>query len=372
MIADLGTRLTGVADTQAKQDQRGDEQMRIPGLGGLGLLELSKRSIKAYLEDDMMTYAAALAFRALFALFPFMIFLVALLGFLRIPGFFDWLLDQAQTVLPEQAAGQVEQVIGQVRDRERSGLLSFGIVVAIWSASVGVRSLMNGLNAAYDVEEARPAWKRYPLSILYTIALAVMIIVAAGLMFLGPQVVGWLAEQVGLAGVFTTVWGWLRWPVAIFLLMLAVAVIYYAGPNVDQPFRLITPGSVLAVGVWVVASLGFSSYVSNFGSYEATYGSLGAVIVLLFYFFISSAVLMFGAEVNAQVHHNVSPEARPQAGRGRRWGNRTPPRGGSDDLSRVIILSAAPKGRGCGGKRASPFAVIRGAVRPSSSSILKR
>jgi membrane protein len=156
--------------------------MQIPGLGGLGVLELGKRSVKAYLEDDMMIYAAALAFRTLFALIPFMIFLVALLGFLRIPGFFDWLLNQAQTVLPEQATGQVEQVVGQIRDRERGGLLSFGIIVALWSASVGVRSLMNGLNAAYNVEEEQPAWKRYPLSILYTIALAFMIIAAAGLM----------------------------------------------------------------------------------------------------------------------------------------------------------------------------------------------
>ncbi len=293
--------------------------MQIPGLGGLGLLELGKRSVKAYLEDDMMTYAAALAFRTLFALFPFMIFLVALLGFLRIPGFFDWLLNQAQTVLPEQAMGQVEQVVGQVRDEGRGGLLSFGIVVALWSASVGVRSLMNGLNAAYDVEEERPAWKRYPLSILYTIALALMIIIAAALMFIGPQVVGWLAGQVGLAGTFTAVWAWIRWPVAIFLLMLAVAIIYYAGPNVDQPFRLVTPGSVLAVSVWVLASLGFSYYVSNFGNYGATYGSLSAVIVLLFYFFISSAVLVFGAEVNAQIHlHVAGDEAaggkKPHAG----------------------------------------------------------
>ena len=146
-----------------------------------------------------------------------------------------------------------------------------------------------------------------------------MIILAVGLMFIGPQVVEWLAEQVGLAGIFTTVWAWIRWPVAIFLLMLAVAIIYYAGPNVDQPFRLITPGSVLAVSVWVAASLGFSYYVSNFGNYGATYGGLSALIVLLFYFFISSAVLMFGAEVNAQIYHHVAGDEgaerkKPDAG----------------------------------------------------------
>jgi membrane protein len=294
--------------------------MRIPGMRNLGLLELGKRSVKAYLEDDMMTYAAALAFRMLFALFPFIIFLVALLGFLNIPGFFDWLLSQVQPVLPQQAMGQVEEVVGQVRGQSRGGLLSFGIIVAVWSASVGVRSLMNGLNAAYDVEEERPAWKRYPLAIFYTIALAAMIIIAAGLMFTGPQAIKWLAGQVGMAEVFATVWAWLRWPVAGFLLMLAVAIIYYFGPNVDQPFRFITPGSVLAVTVWIAASLGFSYYVSNFADYGATYGSLGAAVVLLFYFFISAAVLLFGAEVNAQLyHHAAEGEGAVEAGTSRRW-----------------------------------------------------
>ena len=280
--------------------------MRIPGMRNLGFLELGKRSVKAYLKDDMMTYAAALAFRMLFALFPFIIFLVALLGFLNIPGFFEWLLSQMQTVLPQQAMGRVEEVVGQVRDQGRGGLLSFGIIVALWSASIGVRSLMNGLNAAYDVEEERPAWKLYPLSIFYTIVLAAMTIVAAGLMFIGPQAIKWLAGQVGMAEAFATVWAWLRWPVTIFLLMLAVAIIYYFGPNVDQPFRFVTPGSVLAVAVWISASLGFSYYVSNFADYGATYGSLGAVIVLLFYFFISAAVLLFGAEVNAQLYHHAA------------------------------------------------------------------
>ncbi len=249
--------------------------MRIPGLAGIGPGKLGKRSVKGFLGDDMTTYAAALAYHVLFALFPFVIFLVALLGFLRIPGFFDWLLGQARTALPQQAAGQVEQVIQQIQGQAQGGLLSFGIIAAIWAASAGVRSLMNALNTAYDVEESRPAWKRYPLSILYTIGLAVMLIVAAGLMLIGPQVAEWIAGQVGLGSLFLTLWTWLRWPVAVLLLMLAVAVVYYVVPNVDQPFRFITPGSVLAVIVWILASLGFSYYVSNFGSYGATYGSLG-------------------------------------------------------------------------------------------------
>ncbi len=276
--------------------------MRLPGRRGLAPAELFRRSIRAYLEDDMTTYAAALAFYALLALFPFIVFLVALLGFLRIPGFFDWLLSQAQTVLPGQAMGQLEQVIQEIRGRDQGGLLSFGIVVAIWSASVGVRALIKALNVAYNAKEARPAWKRYPLSIVFTIGLAAMVITATALMLIGPQVMSWLAGQVGMSEAFVTLWAWIRLPVAVFLLMVVVSVAYYAGPNVDQSFRLVTPGAVLAVIVWAIASLGFSYYVSNFANYGATYGSLGAVVVLLLYFFISAAVLLLGAEVNAQIY----------------------------------------------------------------------
>lgn len=276
--------------------------MEIPGLRGLTVKELGKRSVKQFLNDDMTTYAAALSYHALLALFPFIIFLLALLGALRIPGFFDWVLNQAQTTLPSDAYQRVEQVINHVRGQARGGLLSFGILFAIWAASAAVRSLMNALNAAYDAAEDRPAWKRYPLSIGFTIGLAVMLIVAAALMLLGPQAVKWIAGQAGLSGFVVSLWTWLRWPVAIVLLLVAVAVVLYVAPNIDQPFRLITPGSALAVAAWVVATLGFSFYVSNFGNYNATYGSLGGVVVLLLYFFISSATLLFGAEVNAVIY----------------------------------------------------------------------
>ncbi len=266
------------------------------------------KPIEEFIEDDMTTYAAALAYQTLFSLFPFVLFLVALLGFLQIPAFFDWLLDQARTVLPEQAMGIVEQVIGQIRGQSSGGLLSLGIIIALWAASSAVRMLMNALNAAYDVAEDRPAWKRYLLSIFYTLILAVVIILAVGLMLVGPQVMEWLVDQIGLGPLFVTLWAWLRLPVAILLLMVVVALVYYLFPNVDQPFRFITPGSVLAVVVWIAASFGFSFYVSNFASYSATYGSLGAVIVLLLYFFVSAAVLLFGAEVNAQVYYHFAED----------------------------------------------------------------
>ena len=270
-----------------------------------GIWRVVKRSVRGFSADDMLTYAAALSYQMFFALFPFIIFVLALLGLLNIPGFFDTLLNQSRTLLPDQAYSLVEQVVGQVRSQATGGVLSFGAAVALWTASSAVRMAMHALNVAYDVEEERPAWKKFPLSILYTLLLAVLLITAVVLMVLGPQVAQWVAQQVGLGSIFVTLWAWLRIPVAILLIALILALVYYLFPNTTQPFRIITPGAIVAVIVWVAASLGFSFYVQNFGSYSATYGALAAVIVLLFYFFISAAVMLFGAEVNAEAYRKV-------------------------------------------------------------------
>jgi membrane protein len=270
--------------------------------------ELAKRLVKAaqkFNEDDMLTYAAALSYQVFFSLFPFLIVLVALLGSLNIPGFFDWMLDQARAVLPEQALEIVEQVLGQIRGQAQT-FLSLGIIVALWSASAAVRMTMHALDVAYDVEEERPAWKKFPLSLLYTILLTVLIIVAVGLMLIGPQVVQWLAEQVGLGSVFVALWGWLRIPAAVLLLMVGLVLVYAFFPNIDFPLRFIAPGAVLAVILWLGASLGFSFYVNNFSSYSATYGSIAAIIVLLLYLYLSACVLLLGAEVNAQIYYQFA------------------------------------------------------------------
>ncbi|OOE08113.1 ribonuclease BN [Stutzerimonas degradans] len=272
---------------------------------GIGFGTLLKRTIKEFSNDDMSTYASALAYRALFSLFPFLLFLMALLGFLNLSEFFAWLREQAALALPAVAMEQVNPVIDQLQ-QQKSGLLSVGILVALWTASAGFRSLMNAMNRAYDVDEGRPSWKLMLLSLLYTIGTAVILLASAGLMIVGPQVMEWLADLVGLKETIVLLWAWLRWPVVVFLMMLLVAVLYYVTPDVEQEFRFITPGSVLAVIVWIAASLGFGIYVQNFADYNATYGSIGAIIVLLLYFYISAAVLLLGAELNAVIeHHSV-------------------------------------------------------------------
>ena len=280
--------------------------MRMPRIHGAGLGELSKRAVKGFFENDMVSYAAALSYYVFLALFPFSILLLALLGFLGIPGLFDWLLNQAEIALPGQAMGLVEQVIEQIRSQSQGWLLLFGFAVGLWSAPSTILLLMVALNAAYEVEETRPIWKRLLLSIGYTLGLAVLIIIATALMMVGPQAVAWFANEIGIDTLFVGLWTWLRWPLAALVLMLVVAIAYYVVPDVDEPFRFVSPGAVLAVLGWLAVSLGFSYYVASFANYGAVYGSLSAVIVLLVEFFISASVLLLGAEVNAAIYYHSS------------------------------------------------------------------
>jgi membrane protein len=272
-------------------------------LNGLGPGRLARQVLAEFSEDAMATYAAALAYRAIFSLFPFLLFLVALLGVLQLPQLFEWMRQQAALIVPAAAMDQVMRVIGEVQTPQ-GGLLSLGIALAVWSAAGGVLAAMEALNVAYDVEETRPAWKRYLLAILYTVGIAALMILAAGFMVLGPQLAAPIADFFGVEQVVVTVWSFLRWPVAVMLLLLVIALVYHVGPNIDQPFRYITPGSVIAVVFWIAASVGFGFYVAHFGNYNATYGSIGAIIVMLLYFYISAAVLLLGAEVNTVIQQH--------------------------------------------------------------------
>ena len=269
------------------------------------LIKCSIKAVQQFAEHDMHYYAAALSYQVFFSLFPFLIFFVALLGTLNLLGYYDRLLEQIQVLLPERAPGIVLQALEQIRSQAHP-VLSVSIVVALWSASAAVRLTMHALDVAYNVQQKRPVWKKYPLSILYTVLLAVLIIVAVGLILIGSQAVGWLAQEIGLSSVFVALWEWLRLPVAVLLLIVSLVLVYYFFPNIDYPFSFIIPGAVLAVFVSLVTSFGFSLYLNNFASYSATYGSLAAIIVMLLYLYISACILLLGAEVNAQIYHHFA------------------------------------------------------------------
>lgn len=274
-------------------------------LRGVSAWTLVRRTLTDFVDDELPTYASALAFQLFFSLFPFLLFLIALIGVLDAQPFFDWLHQQAELVLPREALGLVDPVIAQLQTQQ-AGLFSVGILLALWTSSAAVRSTMAAMNRAYGVEDGRPAWKLVPLSVLYTVAIAAALLLAAALMVLGPQAMNWLAQQVGLESAVVTLWAWLRWPLAVLMLTAVIAAVYYLAPDVEQEFRFITPGSVLAVLVWIAASLGFGFYAQNFADYNATYGSIGAIIVFLLYLYISSAVLLLGAELNAVIEHLAS------------------------------------------------------------------
>jgi membrane protein len=283
--------------------------MRIPGMRGLGMGSVIKQAVVEFGDDDMSTYASALAFQILFSLFPFIVFLVALLGVLQLSQLFDMLRGQAALILPHAAMDEVNKVISEIQ-QPRGGMLSLGMVLAIWAASSAVRATMDALNVAYDVKERRPAWKLYLLSIVYTVGFAALLVVITGLLVTGPTAMQWLTRWSGLDGLVAAVWVWLRWPAAMVTMCFTLALVYYVGPNIKQQFRFITPGAVLAVTIWIVASLGFNLYLQNFANYSATYGSIGTIIGLLMYFYISAAVMLLGAEVNSVIEHCMPAEER--------------------------------------------------------------
>ena len=229
---------------------------------GSRALRVAWLALKKFMSDDMPTYSAALAYRLLFSLFPFLVFLTTLVGFLGVPQFFEWMREQAAYVLPAQAMEQVNAVLGEL-EAPQTGLMSVAIAVSVWSASAGMLGTMNALNVAYDVKERRAGWKRFIVSILYTLALAVMLLTAAGAMITGPGVLTWVAPYAGIDALLIALWSWLRWPLAVVILLVVVTLVYWAAPNVRQRFRVIVPGALIAVSAWIGASLAFGFYVQT-------------------------------------------------------------------------------------------------------------
>jgi membrane protein len=281
----------------------------------LGTVELGKRSVKSYFEHRMPTYAEQLSYRGLFGFFPFIILVFALLAVLRVDAVFDRLIEAAMGTPPQQIAEPLEPVaeegraqakflqplIEQAREQAGGGLLSFGIVISLWSVSAVAFTLTEALNVAYGVEETRSRRKRFAFALVFGPFLALAFIVACGLMLIGPQVAGWLAGLAGLDEAWVALWGWLRFPVALFLLAAVLSVIYRIVPDTDRSFWFATPGAVFAVIAWAIASLGFSYYLANFANRGLTYGSLGTAVGLLVYLYLSASVLL-GAEINAAVY----------------------------------------------------------------------
>ena len=231
----------------ASQQRKAGGKVESGSLGGLSITELSKRVFYEVLADDCFGQAAQLAYYFLFALFPFLLFLITLLGYIPIPNLLDHLMDFLARASPAEALALVRDHLHSLVSHQHSGLLSFGIILALWTAASAISAIISGLNRAYGVEESRPWWKVRGLAILLVIGLSLFMIAATVLLMFGPQLGNWLASEVGLGDVFALIWNIMRWPVSIMLLMIGLAILYYFAPDVSQRWRWVTPGSMFAV-----------------------------------------------------------------------------------------------------------------------------
>jgi membrane protein len=274
-------------------------------LGGRGWWAIIRRTAHEFSDDHLTDWAAALTYYGLLALFPALVCLVALVGlFGQYPRTVDALLDIVNQLGQGSAVDTLRgPITGVVQGKGGAGaLLGIGLVGAIWSASGYIGAFTRASNAIYEQEEGRPFWKLRPLQILLTLVMVVLLaLVAMSLVVTGPLAHA-IGNAIGLGATAVTIWNWAKWPVLAVIVMLMFALLYWTAPNVRQPgFRWITPGSVVAVVIWIVASAVFGVYVALFGSYNKTYGSLGGVIAFLVWLWISNIALLFGAELNSEI-----------------------------------------------------------------------
>ncbi len=300
----------------------------IPGTGWMAVL---KRTIKEFKEDNITDWAAALTYYAVLALFPAVLVLVALLGiFGQFPQTTNALLDIVRQISGDQAGlDSLEDTInGVVQNKGGAGaLLGIGLVTALWSASGYIGAFMRASNAIYEIPEGRQFWKLRPLQVIVTLTMVMLVaLLAISLVTTGP-VAEAIGDQIGLGDEFVTIYGIAKWPLMALIVLCMLAVLYYSAPNAKLPkFRWITPGAVLALTIWIVASAGFGFYVANFGSYNKTYGTLGGAISLLVWLWITNIAVLLGQELNAEVERGRELSAGLPATKEIQLPPRTPPK----------------------------------------------
>jgi membrane protein len=285
-------------------------------LGGRGWWAALKRTVREFKEDNLTDWAAALTYYGVLAIFPALIVLVSILQLVG-ESATQPLLDELGKVAPGPAKDIFTSAIKDLQgDQGAAGVLFIvGLLGALWSASGYVSAFMRASNAIYDMEEGRPIWKTLPVRVGLTLVLLVLLAVTT----LAVVLTGGLAEQVGnlvgLGDTAVTVWNIAKWPVLLLVVSFMFALLYWAAPNVKQPgFRWVSPGGILAVVGWLIASAAFAFYVASFGSYNKTYGALGGVIVFLVWLWISNIMILLGAEFNAELERGRAIEGgmRPE------------------------------------------------------------
>jgi membrane protein len=275
------------------------QALRVP----VSWTELAKRTYREVLADNCLGLAAQLAYYFFLALFPALLFLVALVSFIPIAGLLDAITGNLARVAPGEVLSIIQDQILKIAHEKNGGLLTLGMLGTIWSTSSGLNAIIDTLNQAYDIQEARPWWKVKLIALGLTVALAVFIVISFALVLVGPTLAEKVAVWAHMGPAFALGWKVLQWPVIFLLVTLGMATIYYYAPDAVQEWIWITPGSLFATSLWLSISLVFKFYVAHFTSYNATYGAIGGVIVLMLWFYLSALAVLVGAELNSEIEH---------------------------------------------------------------------
>jgi membrane protein len=265
---------------------------------GIPVKAFATQLLRELKRNNVSNGAAALAFYLTLAIFPAMIFLMAVIPYLPIAHVDQAILDLLGQALPVEAARMLSSVVEEVTTRRSGALLSLGIVGTLWAASNGMYAVMQQMNVACDVEEGRPFLRARATALGLTLLFAVLVLGAFSLVVTGGIIQGWLGDRFGFSDALLNFFVVFRWVVIVLALLLAVAGIYYAAPNCPRRFRLLSPGTITATLLLIGASLAFRLYAAHFGDYDATYGSIGAVIVLMLWLYLAGFVMLLGAELD--------------------------------------------------------------------------
>lgn len=259
---------------------------------------IAKRTWRAVNEHNCFGRAAELGFFFLLAFFPMLIFLLSLISFM--PGAEELVLAWLAKLMPRDAMNLVDIWLQTGVSSRNHGLLSFGLLVSLWAASIGVNALIAALNAAYDIKEGRPLWRTYLLALILTVTLGLLIIGGVALVTFGEEPASWIADLLGLETRFSLLWNLVRYLIGLVMLILGIGIVYHFGPNVAQKWKWIMPGTFFAAVAFIFVSFLLSLYLRFAPSYDAIYGSLGAVIVFMLWLYLMGLILFIGGEINSE------------------------------------------------------------------------
>jgi len=265
--------------------------------------ELARRTWREVVDDDVLGLAAQLSYYFFLALFPAILFLLALASFFPLSNITDDVGRSLGPFVSPQVLELIQEQMRRLANNENGGLMTVGVAGALWSSSAALVSIVGALNRAYDIEEGRPWWKVRLTAIGLTLGVAAFVLVSLSLILIGPTVAEKLGSTTGWGAPFEWAWLVLQWPLVFALVATGIGLIYYFGPDADQDWAWITPGAIAATILWLVISLLFKLYVANFTDYEGSYGTVGGVIVILLWFYVSGIAILTGAELNAEIEH---------------------------------------------------------------------